>query len=290
MILWLLAVLGLAQAAGETYSLRAVVSDSKGAPLRDLEAADVSLTEGGATLSLTRFEKDDRPSRVALLIDSSQPRASAYRLQFIDAAKAFIASLPSNTRVSIWSTGDRPVKVIDDLDLEEDGSGREVVARLSRVAPIGGNTILDAVVEAAEDLEKKEGERKIVVFLSGMGPGFSNDNRQGIVDRVLKRGVEVAGVLVSESGESSGGGELSIEDYDYVFGTLTDRTAGRLERPLSVMGASAALLRVAADLRSTYRLSYSHTGGGRRSRIALQVARPAVKVRLSAPRKETSSP
>ena len=289
MILCLLAVFGLFQPAVETYSLRAVVSDVKGMALRDLEPSDVSLTEGGATVSLTRFEKDDRPARVALIIDSSQPMGSAYRIQFIDAAGAFIASLPSNTRVSVWTAGDRPVKVIDDLNLEEDGSSREVGARLRRTAPTGGNTILDAVVEAAEDLEKKEGERKIVVFLSGMGPGFSNDNRQSIVDRVLKKNVEVAGALVAESGEASGGGEVSQEDYDYVFSTLTERTAGRLERPLTVMGASAALLRVAADLRSTYRLTF-HSGGERRSRIALQVARPSVKVRLSTPRKETSSP
>lgn len=285
----LLAVLGLLQPAGETYSLRAVVLDSKGAPVRDLELSDVALTEGGANVPLTRFEKDERPSRVALLIDSSQPMASAYRLQFIDAAKAFVAALPSNTRLSIWTTGDRPVKVIDDLSLEEDGVAKTIASGLTRTPPSGGNTILDAIVEASQDLAKKEGERKIVVFISAVGPGFSNDNRQSIVDRVLKTGVEVAGALVSETGESAGGGEVSTEEYDYVFGTLTEKTGGRLERPLTVMGLGVAMARVAADLRSTYRLTF-HSSGNRRSKVALQVARPAVKVRLSAPQKETSSP
>ena len=290
MILCLAAVALLLQPAAEMYSLRAVVSDGSGAAVRDLEATDVSLTEGGATLPLTRFEKDERPSRVALLVDSSQPMATSYRLYFVDAAKAFVASLPANTRVSIWATGDRPVKVVDDLDLEGEASAREVVAGLSRHPLTGGNTILDALVEAAEDLQKTEGERKIVVFLSGVGPGFSNDHRQGIVQRVLATGVEVAGTLVTERGEASLGGDVSEEDYDYVFGALTDGTAGRLERSLSMMGASTALQRVAADLRSTYRLAYLRTTGSRRARLALQVARPAVKVRLSIPTKETSSP
>ncbi len=182
-----------------TYSIRAVVSDAKGAPVRDLEAADVSLTEDRATLQVTRFEKDDRPALVALLIDSSQAAASTYRVEFVAAAKAFIASLPATTRLSVWTAGDRPVKVIDDLSLGEDGASRGIESRLGRVAPTGGNTILDALVEAAADLQKKEGGRRIVVFLSGMGPGFSNDNRQGIVDRVLKTGVEVAGVAVSQT-------------------------------------------------------------------------------------------
>ena len=289
MIPWLLAVLAFLQPAVETYSLRAVVSDAKGAPIRDLEPTDVSLSESGATLPLTRFEKDERPTRLALLVDSSQPLASAFRLQFNDAAKAFVASLPSNTRVSVWITGDRPVKVVDDLDLAEEGSAAQVARALGRVAPMGGNTILDALLEAAQDLQKKEGERKVVVFLTAEGPGFSSDSRQSLVDRVLKTGVEVTGTLISERGENSGGGDVPPEEYDYVFGTLTERTGGRLERPLTVMGASVAILRVAADLRSTYRLAF-HFSGKRPSRVALQVARPAVKVRLSTPQKETSSP
>ncbi|MBK5255722.1 MAG: VWA domain-containing protein [Vicinamibacteria bacterium] len=289
MILWPFALLGLLQPPMGTYSLQAVVSDSKGVPLRDLEAADVSLTAGGQTVFLDRFERDERPSRVALLVDSSMPMATPYRASFIDAASAFVASLPSNTRVTVWTTGDRPAKVLDDLDLNLDHSARELVNRLSRVPTSGGNTILDAVVEASEDLVKKEGERKIVVFLSGTGPGFSSADRQSIVDRVLKTGVEVAGVLASERGESEGGGEVSQADYDFVFGQLTERTGGRLERPLTTMGASSVFARVAADLRSTYRLSFDFSGA-KIPRLALQVARPRVKVRLSTPRKETSSP
>ena len=289
MILWLLAALALFQPAGDTYSLRAVVSDSKGSPVRDLELSDVSLSDNGATVAITRFEKDERPTRLALLVDSSEPLATAFRLQFNEAAKAFVESLPSNTHVSVWTTGDRPTKVIEDLDLAQEGTAHEVTARLGRVAPTGGNTVLDAIIEAAQDLQKKEGERKVVVFLTGEGPGFSNDDRQSIVDRVLKTGVEVAGVLISEKGETTGGGEVPPDEYDYVFGGLTDRTGGRLERPLTVMGASAAILKVAADLRSTYRLAF-HSSGGRRPKVVLQVARPAIKVRLSTPQKETSSP
>ena len=289
MILWLLSALGFLPPAVETYSLRAVVSDVKGAPLRDLELSDVSLSDGGLTVPITRFEKDERPTRLALLVDSSRPLATAFRVQFIDAAKAFVASLPSNTRVSLWTTGDRPVKVIDDLDLSGEDTAREVVNRLSRVAPTGGNTVLDAVAEAARDLQKKEGERNVVVVLTAVGPGFSNDDRQSLVDRVMKTGVEVAGVVISERGDPTGGGDVSPDEYDYVFGALTERTGGRLERPLTVMGASAAMLKVAADLRSTYRLAF-HSSGGRRPKVTLQVARPSVKVRLSTPQKETSSP
>jgi len=288
-ILCLLAVLGLLQTAPETLSLRAVVLDGKNAPVRDLEMNDVSLTENGVTVPLTRFELDERDTRVALLIDTSQPFSTAYRLHFVDAAKSLVASLPSNTRVTVWTTGDRPTKVIDDLSLAEEGTSREIMNRLTRVAPQGGNTILDAFVEASRDLQKKEGTRNVVVFLTGDGPGFSNDERQSLTDRVLKTGVEVMGTVISERGDPTAGGDVTPDEYDYVFSNLTDRTGGRLERALSVMGAGAATQRVAADLRSTYRLAF-HSSGAKRPKVALQVARPSVKVRLSTPQKETSTP
>jgi hypothetical protein len=289
---WLLAAVSLAQPAqpaGEIYSLRAVISDAKEAPLRDLELSDVSLTVSGATVELTRFEKDERPTSVALLIDSSQPQQNAFRQQFNDAAKAFVASLPSNTRLSVWTTGDRPTQVIDDLDLSEEGSAAQVSKTLARTAATGGNTVLDALVEAAEALKKREGERKVIVYLTGEGAGFSNHDRQAVVERVKKTGIEVMGVLVAEQGDATGGGDVPPEEYDYVFASLAEWGGGRFERPLSVMAASASLMRVAADLRSTYRVAF-HSRGRKPSRVVLQVARPSVKVRLSTPQKETSSP
>jgi hypothetical protein len=274
----------------DLYTASAVVTDSKGVPVRDLAASDVSIVAGGATLPIERFEKDERPLRMALVLDSSAPLASGYRLQFVDAASSLIASLPETARVTVWTTGDRPTKVIDDLDLKEEGASKQVSSALRRVAPIGGNTMLDALVEASKELQKAEGGRRVLVFISAEGPGFTTDTREGVVDRVRKSEVEVAGVVVSEQGDGSAGGEVSSQDYDYVFGQITQAGGGRLERALSVMGTGAAMARVAADLRSTYRLSYFHSGGDRRPKIALEVARPSVKVRLSSPRKEISSP
>ena len=282
-------LLALFQTGAELHSLRAVVADSKGAPIRDLTTSDVSLLRGGATVTIERFEKDERPLDLALLIDSSEPASTHYRLQIVDAAKAFIASLPSNTRISVWTTGDRPSKIVDKADLAEGATGREISSKLERVFPTGGNTILDALVEASADLVKAEGERRIIAFISCEGTGFANDSRESVVDRVRKTGVEVMGALIAE-GRDSSGGDVSSQDYDYVFAALAESTGGRLERPLSSMAARVAMARVAADLRSTYRLAYFQTEGARQSRVALEVARPAVKVRLSAPRKETSSP
>src|SRR5262245_56040895 len=100
----------LAQAP-DLYTVRAVISDAKGAPVRDLAASDVSLQQGGVAIALEKFEKDERPMQVALLIDSSEPVANHYRLQLVDAARSFLASLPTSARVTVWTTGDRPTRI-----------------------------------------------------------------------------------------------------------------------------------------------------------------------------------
>ena len=284
----LLAALFVQTAASDVYRLRAVVHDAKGVPVRDLDPTDVSLQMGGQAVPIERFELDERPLHVALVVDSSQPIASHYRLQLIDAARTFVGSLPEGTKLSVWTTGDRPTRILESTKVEE-GITATVMSRLERVIPMGGNTILDALVEVSKE-RSTEGGRPVLVFISCEGPGFANDAREIVVDQVMKTGVEVMGVLASERGESSGGGDVAPQDYDYVFGSLTERTGGRLERSVSSMGARTAIAKVAADLRSTYRLSYFQASGAKRSRATLDVARPSVKVRLSEPRKETSSP
>jgi len=290
MLKTLLAGLMLLQTSPDpVWWARAAVTDAKGQPVRDLAHSDVALVNDGAALTVDAFERDERPMRIILLVDSSQPFSTAYRIQFVDAAKSFVASMPETARISVWTTGERPTRIIEDLDLSQSGATRELEEKLRRVAPSGGNTVLDAVAEAAQFLSKGEGARQVVVFLSGEGAGFVNDTRNGIVDRVRKTRVEVTGVLIGEAGDGASGGEVSGEDYDYVLGNLTRDGAGLYERPLSTMGAVSALRRVATDLLSTYRLSF-HFPASRRFRLKLQVARPDVKIRLSTPQKETPSP
>ena len=78
--------------------------------------------------------------------------ASAYRLTWCDAVLQFLLPLPEGTRYALWTTGDRPTKVVDYGD---DAPRRP--RRCERVVPQGGNTLLDALVEASRDLKQPRG-------------------------------------------------------------------------------------------------------------------------------------
>ena len=93
---------------------------------------------------------------MAILVDTSAAVSSAYRLNVVDAVVGLVARLPEGTRYAVWTTGDRPTKVVDYTD-DRGAAG----AALRRVAPQGGNYTLDALAEASADLEKlaREGDR-----------------------------------------------------------------------------------------------------------------------------------
>jgi hypothetical protein len=266
-------------AAPARREARVVFLDAKDAPVVDISEADVAVTEDGVARPATLHREEDA-AHIALLVDSSQPVATSYRHHFLDAVRAFLSGLADGSKVSVWTTGDRPRKVADALAAGADTT-REILDALRRTPATGGNTVLDAVTEAAEDLRRAEGARRVVVFLSADGAGFMSRDREFIVRRGLESGAVFMGVLVGADAE--GGGEVSRLDYDYALGGLSRRSGGRYETPLTAMSAGAALQKVARDLRAGYTISWESAGTGR-GRVDVQIAREKVRARLSDPR------
>src|SRR5512145_1385391 len=110
-----LIALALAQAAAtpvqKTLSVTAV--DESGQPVQGLSADEVAVLENGVAREATRFELDQRPLDLAVLIDTSQPMASLFRLNVLDAVVQFLRKLPPGSKFAVWTTGDRPTKLVD---------------------------------------------------------------------------------------------------------------------------------------------------------------------------------
>jgi hypothetical protein len=272
-----LMTLALLQAAPtsdqKTLTLTAV--DESGQPVLGLGAEEVAVLEGGVARETVRFARDERPLDLAVLVDTSQPMATIYRLNILDPLIGFLRRLPPGAKFAVWTSGDRPTKAV------EYGDDVAVAERtLRRVIPSGGNTMLDTLVEAARDLKDREERRPVVLAVTGMGIGFSDRDRRRVVDEGLETGVQFLAVQFDESGDTDvrGGSEqINRQDYDYVFSELTRRSAGRQERVLSAMGARGALDKMVPELSARYRLTYMSSG--KDDKLEVQVARPGVKVR-----------
>ena len=265
-----------ASAPADVRTLDVWVTDSKGSAVRGLVPEEAAVMENGVARSVTRLEEDRRPLTLAVIVDSSAPMATFYRLHLVEPIVHLLNQLPEGSRFAVWTTGDRPQKIADWSD--------DVAAAsraLQRVAPQGGNTVIDAIVEASADLRQKESERSAIVVVSGVGIGFSNFERRQAVEKAQAGGATFMVVQFEETGEPSqaSGEAVTRLDYDYVFDNVTRQSGGLREITMSAMGVPRALEKVVQALKAPYRLSYTTVPDLKERKIEVRVARPGVKVR-----------
>jgi VWFA-related protein len=261
-------------AAGEdARSLHVTVTDDKGAPVSGLSADEVAVVENGVARVVLEVAPAPAPTLLVFILDTSLATRASLKLNVAPAASAFIQALPEGLACSLWTTGDRPTKVVDFT------TDRGAVLRaLERVFPIGGNTLLDALPEATADVKKREGERSVVVALTGLNPELSHRDRWQSVDDAENN----ADLFMALSFDEGGADFEDRQKYDYVLQTLADRSGGRYETVLSPMAVETGLRRLVAEVKSQFRLTYEPLPDvkDKGRKIEVKVARPGVKVRV----------
>src|SRR5882672_7455599 len=101
---------------GEVRSLTVTITDAKGDPVDGLAPEEVALLENGVLRDLTALEPDTRPLAVAVLVDTSAAVAPTFRLSMVEPINDFLKRLPLGSTFALWTTGDRPSKVVDYTD------------------------------------------------------------------------------------------------------------------------------------------------------------------------------
>ena len=265
-------LLGQAAAAGtEIRALTVTLLDAKGQEVSDVSVADVALSENGVNRDVASFARDSRPLTIAITVDTSAAFSSDYRLNVVEAVVGLIARLPEGTRYALWTTGDRPTKVVDYT--EDRGAAG---AALRRVAPQGGNYTLDALAEATADMVKlaREGDRTAVVSVTGLGPEFSYRDKQRAADEAEGR----AELFLSVTVDASAADFDSQTRLSYAFDRLATASGGSDDQVLSYMALDKALRKLSAHLASAFRLRYATEPDLKKRKLELRVARPDTKV------------
>ncbi len=258
----------------EVRTVSASIVDDKGDPVLGLGRQDVAVMENGVAREVTSVEPDSRPLALALLVDTSQEIASEYRLHVVDALATFLQRLPDGARFTVWTTGDRPTK------LTELGSDvPAAVQALRRSFLSGGNTLLDALVEATRDLKKEEGSETAVVVVTGLTTNFGNRDRFTSASEARKN----ADLFLAVEYQDGSGDVDARTNYGFVLETLTRRTGGLFETPISAMGVAPALARLSSFLRARYRIRYATLPEVKDRKIQVQVARSGVKALVAPP-------
>jgi hypothetical protein len=267
----LLALLLAAPEPAEVRTVTVTFTDEKEAAVEGLVAEDMVVLENGVAREVVRAELDRRPLTVGIVVDTSEPVGSAFRLNIVDAVAGLLMGLPDGARFTLWGTGDRATRIAGPITDRSEG-----VRALKREFPRGGNTLLDTLVQACKELEPAEGQRSAIVLVTGLDPELSYRDRNRAVDEA--RGCAEVFMAVTFDAEQAG-----FEDrvrYEYVLETLTRETGGLYERPLSSMGVGPALRRIATSLEAPYRVGYATLPEIKDRKLEITLSRPGVKARV----------
>jgi hypothetical protein len=256
------------------------VVDKNGQPPASLEVSHLSVREDGVAREVLDVEPATTPMQIAVLVDTSQASQNSIP-DLRDGVKAFanrIWAQSPNSQIALYGFGERPT-------LEADYTTSAVawqrgVDRLF-AASGSGAYFIDAVIEAANGLARREPARGVVVaYVDENGPEFSNRRHQQVFDAlanaraslwtIARQGFENA--LTSESRERAS-----------VTGDVTQRTGGRS----ATIFAPSALKTKFADTADGLLTQFAVTYGRPESLIPperLEVRLSLDGYKLSAPR------
>lgn len=246
--------------------IAAVVTDKKGRPVTDLKPEELVVQENGESRPMLRAERDTRPLRVALVLDTSASMGPTYAADVIPAAMTFLKKLPPGAVFSIWATSDRAKRIVDE--------GTEIKAaedKMRNLAPFGYNAAIHAMVAASQEIGPAEDHHPAVVLVTSASMGEVTVDLQSLLPQASLKPTYVAVEVVLESADQ----DPRLEDG---LKLLVSRTAGFHERVFSTMSIGGQLDRVLDVLSSQYRMAWKPGADPRQVKIEVKVKRPNTKV------------
>jgi Ca-activated chloride channel family protein len=238
--------------AGSTYAqftsgvnlveVYATVTDQRGAPVRDLTAADVRIREDGSPQMISAFAAGDFPLAVAIGLDRSFSMAAGRGSRRLDtaksAARAFIDALKPADQVMVIAIGSE-TSVVAPLSTKHEAA----LAAIDRLDAWGTTPLYDAMASALDAIQSAKGRRALVVLSDG-SDRYSDTSAAVLVDRVRRRDVLVYPVAIGS-------------ERPAVFAELATASGGRSFYQTDPRELSATLTSIANELRSQYLLGYT---------------------------------
>lgn len=248
---------GVAAAAGDPLRAQAGVRertifvsavDGRGEPVSGLGPADFVVTEDGRRREILRVTPALEPIDIAVLVDNS-----AASLRSIsptrDGLRRFVAQMAAGNQIAIIGLADRPTILTDytsSPELLERGVGRLFTMSGS------GMTLLDAIVETASGLRRREAPRAVIVPVITSGTEFTNRYARDVVAAVKAAGAGLHAIVVGTLPV----GSTEERERAMVLDTGTRDTGGQHVTLLAETAIEGALLKLARELTSQYKVVY----------------------------------
>jgi VWFA-related protein len=238
-----------AQADSRERTVFVSAVDAKGEPVEGLGPEAFVITEDGRRREVLRVSKATEPIDIALLIDNSQ--AADDEISFLRESLAkFVAAMASHGQIAVVTLADRPTIATDYTSDPKRLS--DAVGRLFSMTQSGA-TLLDAIVETAEGLRKRDTPRAVIVPVVTDGVEFTNRYFRDIIRALIAARAPLHAVTIGQFYHSE---EHGIRERSFLLDEGPRQSGGQRITMLSPMGLDQAMQRLARELSAQYKVVY----------------------------------
>ena len=248
--------------AEQTRTVHVSATDSKGAPITDLAAADLVVKEGGKERQVVSVTPATAPMQVEILVDDGGTGG------FQAGVAQFLQATFENGEFSISLLSPQAAMIVDYT--RDAAALNQAVGRLGfRGKIVPDNTQVPAAIAmSAGKLRARRAQRPVILVLTLSGESRDVDNPDAVLDS-LKNSGAMLNVIVA-TGASSG----------MILGDGPRQSGGRIE---PIGGSSAigpAIEKIVGHLKQQYVVSYTLPDGVKpNDRVNVTTRRKGVTLR-----------
>lgn len=213
--------------------------DAKDAPVTDLTTADLAVKEGGKDRAIASVQSATAPMQVSLLVDDAGTGA------FQSAVAQFIETMLGHAQFTMRAFNPQPSRL---TDFTQDPAALQ--AALNGIGPRGrvvttGEQMVDAVAEAAGELQRRKAARAAIVVLTVGGEQAQSHQAESAVNAVTNSGASLNVI------------HLAGLELGQVLGDGPKRSGGMIQQIGGGVVPGPVLARVANSLLHQYVLTYT---------------------------------
>lgn len=224
--------------------------DDKGEPVQGLGPDAFIVREDGVKREVLRVTDAIEPIDISLLVDDSQ--AAEHDITFIrDSVTKFVALMSKDNPTAIIGLAERPTILAEyttDAKKLAEGVGRIFAT------PRSGMTLLDAVVEVTNGINKRDAARAAIVAVITDGPEFTNRFSKDVTATLTKSRVAFYAVTVGQFYYSD---EHDTRERTFLLDDGPRESGGVRMALVSANGIESSLLKIGRELKAQYKVVYS---------------------------------
>ena len=270
--------------AVEQVVLYASVYDKDSTLVADLKKEDFTIYEDKIQQEITYFGRDDVPSTVGVVIDSSGSMRDKFDL-VNEATRLFLSkNNPENELFFVAFKGEVRLEQDFTRDVED------IYDALDNVIISGGTALYDAIYLAVDKVRQgNEPKKSVIVFTDGEDKD-SYYSHEELIEKVEESDVQLYIVAFLDSDLSKGGGFFGVfkserEKIQQQIRDIPQSTGGEAFFPDEISQLNEVFHSIAYELRNQYRLAYvtsnpTRDGSWRRTDVVVKDAKKrGLKVR-----------